>query len=316
LIELPIGLRAKKCHFCGSRENISRCSCGKDFCPVHGVGASCTDCYSVKLTSGQSTHSYEDELARREREPKHPKKVLGDLQTSFTFAPLDRQTVVDLLSRTILNHRFICMTPRAIKTSEDRTGIQVFYDWDGVTNRIQVAGTGMKLHTSVMKIPLSALEKLENPQDEFRKRLSGLPSKIRNDVYRALVHHNEISLLSQVVLIASGAEIDGADLGWRLEALPVKDHGPLCPWCGSGVEARRGRCRYCRKRIPEEFPADRFIETHLRRQCNDKLLSIKLLYEDLEMSPKEYAARRSELLSLRRALEKTTWTQTPGPPSS
>jgi hypothetical protein len=81
----------------------------------------------------------------------------------------------------------------------------------------------------------------------------------------------------------------------------------MCPWCGTAVVAQGNKCRFCSKEIPRGFPTDEFVRRHLKRQFNDKLVGIRSLRSEGEISPEEYREGKARLNSLLESVERVRW---------
>jgi len=304
--------RSRKCHFCGAKEGLSTCSCGKRFCPLHGVSGQCTECYSKGLMGQTGT------IARVTDGGKGPGKTVrkGEVSrsggkkrvpragSSISFDHIGVGALTDVLERGLRTHHFICFVKRRVALFEKEGEIEVLYHGDRILNSIRFSAGEVKLSTDLRRVPPEALERVD--PGNLGANLRNVPNDL--EVYRGLLHHNEISWLVQTVVISLGAEVSRANLEWRLEELPVRAYGPMCPWCGTSVAAQGKRCRFCEREVPPTVPADEFIRRHLKRQFTDKVIGIKSLRREGRIGPEAYADARARLGALLESIDRVSWT--------
>jgi len=216
--------------------------------------------------------------------------------------------LTDILERGLRTHHFICFVKRRVALLEEYGEIEVLYHGDRILNSIRFSGDGVKLTTDLRRVPPGTLERVD-PGD-LGAKLRNVPNDL--EVYRGLLHHNEISWLVHTAVISLGAEVLRSNLEWRLDELPVRAYGPMCPWCGTSVAAQGKRCRFCEREVPPTVPADEFIRRHLKRQFTDKVIGIKSLRREGRIGPEAYADARARLGALLESVDRVSWTQNDG----
>ena len=300
--------RSAKCSFCGSRENLTRCSCGKFYCPVHGFGGRCTECYSKSLLRAPGTETLP--AVRSRAEPERPRKEERGpitIRTRIGFAGTDAGETSADLTKILRNHHFLCYLQRRVAALEAGSEIEVLYHGDRIMNTLNLEGLQLEVLTKPNQGTANALKGLEGSVENLGKRLPRIPPAARYEAYKAMVHHNEISWLTQASLISRGTEIQEARMDLHLKEIPVRAYGPLCPFCGSSVVVEGSKCRFCSREVPEETAADGFMITHLKRQFTDKLIGLRMLSREGEISPEQYRSTRERYLALRESLPRVKW---------
>jgi tRNA(Ile2) C34 agmatinyltransferase TiaS len=145
--------------------------------------------------------------------------------------------------------------------------------------------------------------------EDLGRRLPRIPAAMSYEAYKAIVHHNEISWLAQASLLSRGIEIEEATMEMHLREIPVRAYGPLCPFCGSSVVVEGSKCRFCSREVPETMAVDDFVTIHLKRQFTDKLISLRMLSREGEISPAQYRSTRERYLALRESLGRVQWSE-------
>ncbi len=282
------------------------------------------ECYSAGLVrSSEATVQVSDTVAmmkgtdrtekalRKGRDEKGRKGRQQRIETELDFPVADTETLLSNMTRNIRNHHFLCFVQRRVARVDGGKEIEVLYHGDRTMNTIIPDASKLTLQTDISRISSGAIRALEGKLGELKVNLAKIPMASRYDIYKTLLHHNEFSWLVQVILLSAGTEAQGARMAWRLGDLPVREYGPLCPWCGSAVVARKGRCSFCGKDVPEGMPADQFIAGHLKRQFTDKLVGLRMVYREGDISPASYRERKEEFLALKRAVDGVKWDEGP-----
>jgi hypothetical protein len=222
---------------------------------------------------------------------------------SIRFDNMDVEKLVSVLRKGFRAHHFMCFAQRRVAVFEKEGEIEVLYHGDRVLNSIKYREGEVDLTTDIRSVPPKAMGRLD--VNNLGESLKGLAQRL--DAYKALLHHNEISWLLQTVIISLGASVSETELEFRLKNLPVKAYGPTCPWCGTSVAAQRDKCRFCGKDVPPEVAADDFIRRHLKRQFNDKVIGLRSLRREGEISPEAYRESKSRLDALLESVDKVSW---------
>ncbi len=300
--------RSAKCSFCGSKENLSRCSCGKYYCPLHGFGGKCTECYSRSLVGTPETEAVHSVQRDAEAEkPKEKERKAPEIRATMRFGAVKVGDTSADLCKALRNHHFLCYLQRRVAPLEAGREIEVLYHGDRVMNTLNLGGAQIEILTKPNKSTSNALKRLEGSVDDLGKRLPGIPPSGRYEAYKVMVHHNEISWLTHACLLSRDIEIEEANMDLRLKEIPVRAYGPLCPFCGSSVVVEGDKCKFCSREVPEEMAADDFMIAHLKRQFTDKLVSLRMLSREGEISPEQYRSTRERYLALREALTQMQW---------
>ncbi len=308
-------MRRHRCYACGAKENLKKCRCGHLFCPLHGVGDLCSECYSKSLVAAAGVVRVQ-EAPQPRAVPKESAKMQEKasrkaeeflISSRLRLESLDRSRAMAGIYRTLHRYRFISLVERRVTLDAPEGPVVVLFHWDRIFNTIDGEAAVVDVVTHVDPRLSGAIKLVGEDLERIAQVLPKVPLSERYDAYRCILHHNEISWLTGVILVAMGFKVDRAEMGYMLRTLPLATYGPLCPWCGVAKSAKRGRCRNCGRVIPDDYPADEFIESHLKRQFTDQLVALEMRRRELELGPEEYARRKRALLSLKDAIGTLKW---------
>ena len=301
-------LRRRRCYSCGARESLKKCRCGHLFCPLHGVGELCAECYSKSLVSVPEVARTRMKSAGTAAQRDAEKAGQVVFTSRLVLESLDREKAMQGVYRTMLKYRFMCVAQSGVELEGKEGPVVLVFHKDRIVNIIESQLSVVTVKTYADPALSSLVEQVGPSLQRIGRRLSQISTSQRYDLYRSILHHNEISWLAGVILTAMGWRIVHAEMGYRLTQLPLATFGPLCPFCGVAISAKKGRCRNCGRLIPDDYPADEFIRSHLRRQFTDKLVALEMRRRELEVGPEEYARSKMALTSLRDSVSALEWT--------
>jgi len=219
----------------------------------------------------------------------------------------DRERAMQGMYKTMLKYRFICVAQSGVELGGKEGPVVLVFHKERIVNIIESQLSVVTVKTYADPALSSLVEQVGPSLQRIGRRLSQISTSQRYDLYRSILHHNEISWLAGVILMAMGWRVVHAEMGYRLTELPLATFGPLCPFCGVAISAKKGRCRNCGRQIPDDYPADEFIRSHLRRQFTDKLVALDMRRRELEVGPEEYARSKTALTSLRDSVSALEW---------
>ena len=301
-------LRRRRCYSCGARESLKKCRCGHLFCPLHGVGELCADCYSKSLVSVPEVARAETKSAgtAAQRDAQEAGQVV--FTSRLVLESFDRERAMQGIYRTMLKYRFMCMAQTDVELEDKEGPVVLVFQKDRIVNIIESRLLVVTVKTYADPALSRLVEQVGSSLQRIGQKLSQISTSQRYDLYRSILHHNEISWLAGVILTAMGWRVVRAEMEYRLTELPLATFGPLCPFCGVAISAKKGRCRNCGRQVPDDYPADEFIRSHLRRQFTDKLVALQMRRRELEVGPEEYARSKMALTSLRDSVSALEWT--------